>query len=54
MYDQNLITSDPILICYDTCIPVKGLNLDIILNFYQYKKAKGVYLYTYDDNILYY
>lgn len=52
LYIQEYITSDPILVCYEPCIPVKGLKLDSIYNYFFFKKAKGVYLYTYDSDIL--
>lgn len=54
LYSQGYITADPVFICYDTCIPVNGLHLDYIYNYFMYKQAKGVYLYTYDSDILYY
>lgn len=47
--DLKIITSDTIALCYDTCIPVRGLNLDIVVDYYLYKKAKGVFLYSYDS-----
>ena len=45
----KIINSDTIALCYDTCIPVRGLNLDVVVDYYLYKKAKGVFLYSYDS-----
>lgn len=49
---QEYIKSDPVFLCYDTCLPVKNLNLDYLRRYFTYKKANGVYLYTYDNNTL--
>ena len=51
--DLKIITSDTIALCYDTCIPVNGLNLDIVVDYYLYKKANGVFLYSYDSLLEY-
>ena len=47
--DLKIIHSETIAICYDTCIPVKGLNLDYVIDYFLFKKAKGVFLYSYDN-----
>ena len=52
LYTQEYINSDPVFVCYETCIPVKGLHVDYIFNYFVFKHAKGVYLYEYDSDIL--
>lgn len=51
LFIQEYLKADPVFICYDTCLPVKSLNLDYIYRYFQAKRAKGVYVYTYDDDV---
>ena len=48
---KNHITSSSIFVCYQACIPSKGLNLSIIHDYYAFKKAKCVYLYSYTEDL---
>ena len=50
LYGKQLI-SDSVLICIESCIPSKGLNLDYLIDYAVYTKAVGVYLYNYDSRI---
>lgn len=49
--EKKFVTSVSMFICYQACIPSKGLNLSIINDYYVFKNAKCVYLYNYSEDI---
>lgn len=48
---KSYVTSSSVFVCYQACIPSKGLNLSIIRDYYDFKKAKCVYLYSYTEDL---
>ncbi|KAK8832684.1 hypothetical protein WA577_004079 [Blastocystis sp. JDR] len=49
--EKQFVTSPSVFICYQACIPSKGLSLSILNDYYAFKHAKCVYLYNYSEDI---
>lgn len=51
MKEKGYLKGQTVMVCLEACIPSKGLHIDYLFNFFAYKKANGVYLYSYDGDI---
>ena len=51
--ENKLLSSKAAVVCYEACIPSKGLNLDLLIDYFEYMKVKGMYLFSYDGDLTY-